>query len=296
MSDLYKLNSTDNFRNVFSKIWRFGLLALACLGSFAFGSEGDAETERQNVLTACTGCHCLEYYVRPRSRKAWELTVSNMRTYTQNGSSTFTDKQGERVVEYLATYFNEDSSLDAAKHFSRSPAAEEPKVSTVQPSANELPPASTVPPPVEESAKVSTPKALSPALQARLAHPKWKPSHPVKHVAEAGGYLAVLCTLMMFVSGHSRRRLARRFRPIHIVAALGLFLGLATHAIIYLVQYGNPPVLWYWFGIGSFLVLVLAQFQGIIRKRFGPVFLRIHVTAGYCGLTLALLHWIWAWL
>ncbi|MEI6645935.1 MAG: hypothetical protein WCP12_07840 [bacterium] len=276
-------------------MWRCALLVLACLGSFAFGSEGDAETERQNVLTACTGCHCLEYYVSPRSRNAWELTVSNMRNYTQYGSINFTEEQGERVVEYLAIYFNEDSSLNAATHFLQSPGDELSKVSTVQPLANVLPLTSTVPSPVKR-AKVARSKVLPPALQALLNHPKWKPSHRVKHVAEAGGYLAVICTLMMFFSGHNRRHLVRWFRPIHILAALGLFLGLATHAIIYLMQYGTPSVLWYWFGIGSFSVLVLAQFQGIIRKRFGPVFLRIHVTAGYCGLGLAILHWIWAWL
>lgn len=295
-SDPYNLYSVNDFRIAAKKMRRLAILALACLGSFSFGSERDVETERQNVLTACTGCHCLENYVGPRSRKAWELTVSNMRNYAQNGSITFTDQQGERVVEYLSTYFNEDSSLDAATHFLQSPVEAPSKVNTVQAPATELPPVSTVPPLVEGSVKVATPKVLPPVIQARLAHPKWKPSHAVKHVAEAGGYLAVCCTLMMFVSGHNRRRLARRFRPIHSVAALGLFIGLATHAIIYLMQYGNPLVLWYWLGIGSFLVLVLAQVQGIIRKRFGPVFLRIHVTAGYCGLTLAILHWIWAWL
>lgn len=294
-SDPYSRYSADNFRIVFKNVWRCALLVLACLGSFAFGSEGDAETERQNVLTACTGCHCLEYYVVPRSRNAWELTVSNMRNYTQYGSITFSEEQGERVVEYLATYFNEDSSLDAATHFLQSPVDESSKGGTVQPPTNVLSLASTVPQSVK-LAKVAKPKVLPPALQALLNHPKWKPSRTVKHVAEAGGYLAVICTLMMFLSGHNRRHLVRWFRPIHILAALGLFLGLATHAIIYLMQYGTPPVLWYWFGIGSFFVLVLAQFQGIVRKRFGPVFLRIHVTAGYCGLTLAILHWIWAWM
>jgi len=279
----YNLYPEDVSRIVSINVWRVALLALAYFGSFAFGSEGNAETERQNVLSACTGCHCLDYYVTPRSRQAWELTVANMRVYTQSGASTFSDEQGERIVEYLATYFNEDSSLNAAEHFTASPVDEPPKVSTVQP-------------PVEKPAKVVTPNVLPPDLQARLDHPKWKPSHTVKHVAEAGGYLAVLCTLLMFFSGHNRRRLARRFRPLHIFAALGLFLGLATHAVIYLMQYGNPPVLWYWFGIGSFLVLVLAQLQGIIRKQFGPISLRIHVTAGYCGLALAILHWVWAWL
>lgn len=279
---------------------RFSLLALACIGTFALSKELDDEAERQNVISACTGCHSLDYYITPRSRKAWELTVANMKAYTQNGSVTFTDAQGDRVVDYLATYFHEDSTLEAAKHFAPASPDAPPQVSPAPP-VTETRVVSVVsnvvaaPPPVKVAA-VAAPRELPPAIRERLEHPSWKPSRAVKHLAEYSGYLAVVCTVLMFISGHNRRRLARRFRPIHIFSALGLFLGLATHAIIYLFQYGNPPVLWYWFGIVSFLLLVLAQLQGIIRKRFGRIFLNIHVTAGYCGLTLAILHWIWAWL
>lgn len=279
---------------------RLSFIALICVSAFAVSKELDPEAERQNVVSACTGCHSLDYYITPRSRKAWELTVANMKTYTQNGSISFTDAQGERVVEYLATYFHEDSTLEAAKHFAPASPDAPPLVSPALP-VTETHVVSVVsnvvatPQPVLVAA-VAAPRALPPPIRERLAHARWKPSHPVKHVAEASGYLAVICTVLMFLSGHNRRRLARRFRPIHIFSALGLFLGLATHAIIYLMQYGNPPVLWYWFGIASFLLLVLAQLQGIIRKRFGRIFLNIHVTAGYCGLTLAILHWIWAWL
>jgi hypothetical protein len=274
------------------------------IGSVAFSQVADDEAERQIVLSACTGCHSLDYYVTPRSRKAWELTVANMKTYTQNAAITFTDEQADRVVAYLATYFHEDSSLDPAKHFSQTVVTEPAPVHTAPPVVKpavavlqEAPVSNGVatPPSVEFLAEPA-PRALPASIQERLAHPGWKPSRLMKRMAEFSGYLAVACTLLMFISGHNRRRLARRFRPIHIFSALGLFLSLATHAIIYLIQYGNPPVLWYWFGIASFILLVLAQLQGIIRKRFGRIFLNIHVTAGYCGLTLAILHWIWAWL
>ena len=283
---------------------RLAWIALVFVGSVAFSQVADDEAERQIVLSACTGCHSLDYYVTPRSRKAWELTVANMKTYTQNAAISFTDEQADRVVAYLATYFHEDSSLDPAKHFSQTVVTEpalipavqptpEPRVAPVQeqPKSNGV----TTPPSVEFLPDPVT-HSVPASIKERLAHPGWKPSRLMKRVAEWSGYLAVACTLLMFLSGHNRRRLARRFRPIHIFSALGLFLGLATHAIIYLIQYGNPPVLWYWFGIASFILLVLAQLQGIIRKRFGRIFLNIHVTAGYCGLTLAILHWIWAWL
>ena len=283
-----------------SNMLRLSFVALICISAFAASKELDDEAERQNVISACAGCHSLDYYITPRSRKAWELTVANMKTYAQNGSSTFTDQQGDRAVEYLATYFHEDSTLEAAKHFAPASPDAPPLVSPAPP-VTETHVVSVVsnvvatPPPVLVAA-VAAPRTLPPPIRERLSHPRWKPSHPVKHVAEYSGYLAVFCTVVMFLSGHNRRRLARRFRPIHIFSALGLFLSLATHAIIYIFQYGNPPVLWYWFGIASFLLLVLAQLQGIIRKRFGRIFLNIHVTAGYCGLTLAILHWIWAWL
>ena len=316
-------------------------------------AASDPEAERQQVLRVCAGCHCLEFYVTPRSRKAWELTVANMRIYAQNGARPFNEAEAARVVDYMATYFDEYSNLVPSRHFAKAPepvaaapavpapepipepvaavaVAPEPApipeptpvvaaVAVPEPAPTPEPEpaptptpapavtAATADPPQEALAAAAPQPSLPepserirpdapPAIRERLEHPRWKPSALLKRTAEAGGYLAVACTLLLLTSGHNRRRLGRRFRPLHIFAALGLFLGLATHAVIYLLRYGNPPVLWYWFGVISFLVLVLAQVQGLVRKRFGRVFLRIHVTAGYCGLSLALLHWVWAWL
>ena len=367
------------------------LTALMFSALEALPAAADPAAEREQVLRVCAGCHCLEYYITPRSRKAWELTVANMRLYAQNGARPFSEADAERVVVYMATYFDEYSNLNAAQHFAKAPepapaaaapvapapvvtaaVAPEPVVATVvaapvapapapvvtaavaaavapEPVVATVVAAPVAPAPVVAAAvaavvapapvvaaavaavvapvpvvatvvaapvapapepvvaaaapqpALSEPSArinptVSAALRERLEHPRWKPSPLLMRAAEAGGYLAVACTLLLLTSGHSRRRLGRRFRPLHSVAALGLFLGLVTHAVIYLARYGSPPVLWYGFGVASFLVLVLAQAQGLVRKRFGRVFLRIHVAAGYCGLTLVLLHWIWAWL
>ena len=253
------------------------------------------------MMQVCGGCHGLEFNVTPRSKKAWELTVANMRVYAQNGANPFSEADADRVVNYLDTYFGEGSNLNPAKHFELIPDAAPSAVDPQPPAPEtrqlkpETPPPAPARPAPAKLAPLSRPD-LPPAIRERLEHPGWRPPRALKRTAEVGGYLAVACTLTLLLSGHNRWRLGRRFRPLHIFAALGLFLGLATHAIIYLCQYGTPPVLWYWFGVGSFLVIVLAQVQGLIRKRFGRVFLRIHLAAGYSGLILAVCHWIWAWL
>lgn len=278
---------------------------LACfysLQALAASPSSFSEPTREEVVSACAGCHCLEYYVTPRSKKAWELTVANMRVYTQHSANAISEADGARVVDYLSATFGEGSTVDPLRHFAASPDAAQPPVAAPPPppETSAQPPTLTTPPPPPKPA-VLAPLAredLPPAIRARLEGYAARParSRLVSRAAQLGGYLAVGFSLALLAAGHSRRRLGRRFRPLHIAAALGLFLSLATHALIYLAQFGTPPVLWYWFGLASFLVLVLAQVQGLVRKRFGRVFLRVHVAAGYAGLALALLHWVWAWL
>lgn len=286
------------------------LVSLVIVGGatyLASAEELSMEEMRQEVVRLCTGCHGCDFYITARSEKAWELTVSRMNDYAKNSIGAYTEAQTERLVSYLSAYFGEDSTLEARTHFDLSthPHAESGQAAAVVTApaggaTSAAPVAVTVPvvtpSPAESVAPQQVRRELPPAIRERLAHPRWKPTRAVKRVAELGGYLAVFCSFAMFITGHSRMRLKRRFRPIHVSCALGLFVGLAAHAIIYLFQYGTPSVLWYWFGFISFAVLVLAEVQGLIRKRFGPVFLKIHVTAGYLGFTLAILHWIWAWL
>lgn len=278
---------------------RWMVSAFACAG-FSWAAvelaQTGADEARLHVMSVCASCHCLDFHVTPRSAKAWELTVANMRVYAQNSALPFSEADAARATEYLASNFGEHSTLDPIKHFGGA-----------QPPAPALPVEAAPPPPPAPAAAAPAPapdrvaplarEGLPPAVRARLeAHAAERPRQPLlKRVAEAGGYASVACALALLASGHGRRRLGRRFRPLHSALALGLFLSLAAHATLYLGQFGTPPVLWYWFGLASFLVLVLAQLQGLVRKRFGRVFLLIHVAAGYFGLTLATLHWIWAW-
>ena len=78
--------------------------------------------------------------------------------------------------------------------------------------------------------------------------------------------------------------------------ALGLFVTLSIHGIIYIAEYGTPGVTWYWFGLAGFLALIVTEVQGIVRKRFHRGLLISHIIGACTGLTLSILHWIWAWL
>jgi hypothetical protein len=116
----------------------------------------------------------------------------------------------------------------------------------------------------------------------------------VRHLAaKLGGYFAFAFLLLQVASGHARRRLKRRFRVIHATCAGGLFLSMAPHAVIYLETYGMPSLAWFIFGVCAFGVLVIAELQGILRKRFGLTLLRTHIALGYAALLLVVLHWAW---
>ena len=78
--------------------------------------------------------------------------------------------------------------------------------------------------------------------------------------------------------------------------AAGLFFALAVHGVIYLFEYGTPNVLWYWFGFGGFILLIVTELQGIVRKRFRKGLLISHIIGACAGLLVSMLHWIWAWL
>jgi len=277
-------------------------VSLGVLGFAAFlyaAQELSKEEQRQEVIRLCTSCHGCESYFSGRSEKSWELTVSRMNDYAKNSNESYTPEQSSRLISYLATYFGEDSTLDARAHFDSETYPHKESALSLAAATSSVPvqvAAQVSPLPVQGVAPLHAQHDVSSEIREKLAHPRWKPTRALKRVAEGGGYLAIFCSFAMFITGHLRMRLKRRFRPIHVSFALGLFIALAAHAIIYLFQYGTPSVLWYWFGFISFVVLVLAQVQGLIRKRFGPVFLKIHVSAGYVGFVLAILHWVWAWM
>ncbi len=275
------------------------------------------ESDKDLVVRLCAQCHTLEHYILPRSPKAWELTVENMRYFIWDDSQRYTDEEAARVVYYLGTHFDEGSELDPLDHFGEhSPydtyAATDPDVPA--PVVVEGPPVVAVEEPVETAAvaAVTAPVtgvvavATAPPqpvagpmpeeVRRRLENPRWVP--PAEALSSAGiaGYAAVLFLVALLLTGHGRRKLGKRFRHLHAAAALGLFTCLAAHGVIYLLRFGNPAVFWYWCGVASFVVIALVELMGILRKRMGRRFLRLHQLGGYAGLVLAILHWIWAWL
>ena len=266
--------------------------------------------DRDLVAAKCATCHGLDYYITPRSRKAWELTVYNMRDFIWDEAQKYTDEEAERIIDFLGEHFDEYSTNDATVVFADAQSAYDVYYTPLPAAEPDLPPPTIVtaavaaveqPEPTAATAAVAAVTAPAPPempeeIRQRIENPRWKPSAAMLLYARHSGYAAVVFLLALLVSGHSRRRLKKAFRPLHIAAALGLFLSLASHGAIYLLRYGNPPVAWYWFGLASFVAVVVVELVGIMRKKMGKRFLRAHMAGGYVGLILAVLHWIWAWL
>jgi hypothetical protein len=275
------------------------------------------ESDKDLVVRLCTQCHTLEHYILPRSPKAWELTVENMKYFIWEDSQRYTDEEAARVVYYLGTYFDEESELDPLDHFGeQSPyetyAATDPGVPA--PTVVEGPPVVAISEPAETAAVaavtapvtaavavatapvVKPPSPMPEEVRRRLENPRWVPPAEALSSAAIAGYAAVFFLVALLLTGHGRRKLRRRFRGLHATAALGLFASLAAHGVIYLLRFGNPAVFWYWCGVASFVAIAFVELMGILRKRMGRRFLRIHQFGGYAALVLAILHWIWAWL
>lgn len=296
------------------------MLSLRCLLPILLlvlsGLSNAEESDKDLVIRLCAQCHTLEHYILPRSPKAWELTVENMRYFIWDDSQRYTDDEAARVVYYLGTHFDEGSELDPIEHFGEttpydSYAQTEPAVS---PSAVVTGPVVVaVAEPVETTAVASVtapvtaavavaaaprpaPGAMPEEVRRRLENPRWVPPAGALSSAGLAGYAAVFFLFALLLTGHGRRKLGKRFRRLHAAAALGLFASLAAHGVIYLLRFGNPAVFWYWCGVLSFALVAIVELMGILRKRMGRRFLRLHQLGGYTGLVLAVLHWIWAWL
>ena len=256
-------------------------------------------------------CHDA-FYITPRSKKAWELTVFRMRDLVWNDDDKFSKDDAKRIIEYMDRFFYEESEISPAQHFKNT----SPQTVVVKAvPAEEIDPADLAydeepeTPEVEETAEVvqatpvvtpsSTQKLrddMPEAMRKQLSQP-YKPFSPALiQTAKCSGFTAVLCLFLMVISGHFRKRLKCNFRKIHIPAAIILFISMISHGAIYIMRFGNPPVLWYWLGVASLAVLIGAQLQGILRRKLGQKFIPLHIAAGYSGITLAILHWIIAWL
>lgn len=279
----------------------FRIVLLMCVGTAA-ATTGQTD-ERGLVVKTCATCHDLDYHITPRSRKSWELTVYNMRDFIWDGTQKFSDDVADRIVDHLAEHFGTYSTNSPAVHFAGTPS---PYGTYYTPLPTDVTDATPTPATSADMTEQPSPThaqpiqvaraQMPPEISNRLANPRRKPSPALLLYARHSGYAAVFFLFTLLLSGHSRRRLRTAFRPVHIAAALGLFLSLASHGLIYLLRYGNPPVVWYWYGLAAFCTVVTVEMVGIMRKQMGRRFLRLHMAGGYMGLGLAILHWIWAWL
>lgn len=267
--------------------------------------------EYHNNLTLfqekCFNCHDMEFHFWPRSFKSWQLTVENMRTYAY-GDNAFSKDDGLRIAEFLAEYVAEGELLKPeTEQIQPEPPPQEdlppvePELLAVTEPQTETPSETAAPMAVaseEPTAPLAavTMKPTQPSIKIPLRKRIWNPSRNALRGARTSGYLSVIFLTGLLLSGFNRKRLKRRFRKIHVVLALGLFLSLSTHGIIYIAKYGTPSVTWYWFGLIGFIALVTTEIQGIIRKRFHKGLLISHIMGACFGLSLSILHWIWAWL
>jgi len=266
---------------------------------------GDYLKDRELYESKCMGCHTMDTLLWPRSYKAWQLIVVRMRAYTFDGSE-FTEAETERIARFLAAYGGEGVLLNAdgkppeTEEYAEAEPAPPPPVEVV---IEKTEPAKTVEQVVQKK-KVETVEATKKAAVTEKAEtvsyvPErkfWNPSRNALFGARVSGFVAVACLIGLLITGLMSRRLEGGLRKIHALLALGLFLSLATHGLINIVEYGTPNVLWYWFGLVGFLALAVTQFQGILRKRFHKGLLMWHATGACFGLLLSILHWVWAWL
>jgi len=296
-----------------------------CVALVTFGAaaqSGSYQEERAFFEKTCMRCHEIKYYLWPRSYKSWELTAENMRRYV-NDDSVLNSEDCRRIAEFLAAYAGEGkiNVPDGVDYAEAADVVEEPPVSSVTEtlpvaairSAMEVPatpePVSSAAPepvkpdviekrvsePVSESVSVGR-KSVVRHFEVMPLKRVWNPGRNSLKMARVSGFVAVICLVGLLVSGFGRRKLRLNFRKLHVKLALGLFLALAVHGVIYLFEYGTPDVLWYWFGFVGLILLVVTEVQGIVRKRFRKGLLISHIAGACAGLALSILHWIWAWL
>lgn len=286
-------------------IWVFAFYAMAQSGSY--------QEEREFYETACTACHEMQWHLWPRSYKSWELTVENMRNYVADESVLDYD-DCRRITSFLTTYAGEGkiNVPDGVEYVEEIEVVEELPVNSeplpvaeveravVDAVVSEPLPVATIEtrvelPVVAEPVRVKR-AAVRSVVAARPLKRLWNPGRGALKAARISGFIAVVCLIGLLVSGFGRRKLKLSFRRLHVKLALGLFLALAAHGIIYLFEYGTPNVLWYWFGFVGLLLLIVTELQGIVRKRFRRGLLISHIIGACAGLAFSILHWVWAWL
>ena len=231
-------------------------------------AEFDVGAAKKLFERKCTQCHGIQDYdLSNRSLKEWQLTVERMSSYG-GSDDPYTDEEADEIIAFLYL----------GKHDPKPPGY---MYGYEEPGAK---PAASQPATAPASASASPPK---PKIRV-----SWRKSKATG-VAKFMGYVATAVMALMVVTGLTRKTLNRNFSSIHMVLAIALFGALSIHVSVYLCEYGAPSVLWLWFGIMASVLIGLVEFGGLMRRKLGGKFIRLHSICGAVGLLLVLLHWFW---
>jgi len=96
--------------------------------------------------------------------------------------------------------------------------------------------------------------------------------------------------IALIATGLVRRRLKRRFRPVHAALAFLLALAVIGRAAGLYARAGMPRSVWRLCGSAALLVAAVGAAAGLMRRRLKRRFLRVHVTLAFTALILAVLH------
>lgn len=136
--------------------------------------------------------------------------------------------------------------------------------------------------------------ADQPQPDAGQAQPLVSPVEPEHHgraeLGEALGIVLGLLIVAMIASGLARRKLKRRFRPVHATLAVILGAALAGHVVLLLTEVGPPRSAWHWCGTLGLCALLGTAAGGLLRGRLGRHFLKLHMSGAFLALLLAILH------
>ncbi|MFH1725312.1 MAG: hypothetical protein ABII00_11925 [Elusimicrobiota bacterium] len=108
--------------------------------------------------------------------------------------------------------------------------------------------------------------------------------------AAALGIVTAALLLVMIGTGFGRGFIGGRFRRVHAAAAALLAVALACHASLLYAIHGPPDAAWHWAGSTALCMLVVTALGGLLRRRLGSRFLRLHGSGALATLVLAALH------
>ncbi len=208
-----------------------------------------------------------------------------MREMLNDDEEKFSDDEAERMITFFSYHMNEDADILPDQLF---PPGSEKIVEKKVVEKTELSPV-----PETQSQSVKNVTKTQPASPLKMEQTF---NRKLTGFAKQCGYAAIILLLILLLSGAFRKQLGRQFTIIHRISAMLLLLCLAPHTAIYIMKYGNPPVLWYGLGIVGITTAILTQLTTVFRARIGRSFVKIHATIGVITLLIGLAHWIIAYL